>query len=67
MLKNRGKIPDIAYDGILSKGGALQDEEHMICLQKNGDANFVYLDAANDFEGFTNDSSPFDCTLNIRR
>lgn len=63
MLKNRGKIPDIAYDGILSKGGSLQDEEHMICLQNNGDANFVYLDASNDFEGFTNDTTPFDCTL----
>ena len=63
MLKNQGKIPDIAYDGIVSKGGSLQDEEHMICLQNNGDANFVYLDAANDFEGFTSDATPFDCTL----
>ena len=63
LFKNKGDIPDIAYDGIFSPGGSLQDEEHKICMQNNGEARFVYLDAAHDFEGFTNDRSPFDCQL----
>ena len=64
MYKNSGKIPDIAYDGIFAPGGSLQDDEHKLCLQNNGAAQFVYLDAAHDFEGMTNDQSPFDCRLN---
>ena len=44
--------------------GDLQDEEHKICIQNNGAASFVYLDAGHDFEGFTNDQSPFDCLIN---
>ena len=64
MYKNSGKIPDIAYDGIFAPGGSLQDEEHKLCLRNNGAAHFVYLDAAHDFEGMTNDQSPFDCRLN---
>jgi hypothetical protein len=63
-VKNSANIPDIAYDGIFAPGGSLQDEEHKICIQNNGEASFVYLDAGHDFEGFTNDQSPFDCTLN---
>ena len=63
LFKNKGNIPDIAYDGIFSPGGSLQDEEHKICMQNNGEARFVYLDATHDFEGFTNDRSPFDCQL----
>ena len=64
LVKNRGNIPDIAYDGIFAPGGSLQDEDHKLCIQNNGDTSFVYLDAAHDFEGFTNDQSPFDCSLN---
>ena len=64
LYKNSGKIPDIAYDGIFAPGGSLQDEDHKLCMQNNGDARFVYLDASHDFEGLTNDKSPFDCTLN---
>jgi len=61
MLKNRLRIPDIAYDGILAEGGSLQDENHKICLYDNGKTNFVYLDAANDFDDFSNDTTPFAC------
>ena len=64
LVKNSGNIPDIAYDGIFAPGGSLQDEEYKICIQNNGEASFVYLDAAHDFEGFTNDQSPFDCLIN---
>ncbi len=44
------KIPDIAYDGILSEGANLQDSEHKICIKDNGVFNFVFMDAANDFQ-----------------
>ena len=64
ILKNSGAIPDIAYDGIFASGGSLQDEEHKLCIQNNGEVSFVYLDAGHDFEGFTNDQSPFDCSIN---
>ncbi|MGB1448708.1 MAG: parallel beta-helix domain-containing protein [Flavobacteriaceae bacterium] len=64
LIKNSGNIPDIVYDGILPPEASLQDDEHKLCIQNNGAASFVYLDAAHDFEGFTNDQSPFDCILN---
>jgi parallel beta-helix repeat protein len=64
VVKNSANIPDIAYDGIFAPGGSLQDDEHKICIQNNGAASFVYLDAGHDFEGFTNDQSPFDCLIN---
>ncbi|MGB2403862.1 MAG: parallel beta-helix domain-containing protein [Flavobacteriaceae bacterium] len=64
LMKNSASIPDIVYDGILAEGGSLQDDEHKLCLQNNGEASFVYLDAANDLEGFTQDQTPFNCTLN---
>ena len=64
LMKNSINIPDIAYDGILPPGASLQDEAHKICVQNNGKASFVYLDAAHEFEGFTNDQTPFDCKLN---
>lgn len=64
VVKNSAYIPDIAYDGIFAPGGSLQDDEHKICIQNNGAASFVYLDAGHDFESFTNDQSPFDCLIN---
>ena len=57
------KIPDIAYDGILPEGANLQDSEHKICLRDNGALNFVFMDAANDFENFSNEVSPYLCIL----
>lgn len=63
LVKNGAKIPDIAYDGMIDSSGSLQDEEHKLCIQNNGEAHFVYLDAGNNFEGFTTDVTPFDCTL----
>ena len=62
-FKNGASIPDIAYDGILPKGNKLQDPELKICIQNNGDASFAYLDAAHDFEAFSNDLKPFDCSI----
>ena len=63
LFKNGASIPDIAYDGILPKGKNLQDPELKICIQNNGDASFAYLDAEHDFEAFSNDLRPFDCSI----
>ena len=62
-FKNSGSIPDITYDGILPKGTRLHDPEVKICIQNNGEASFAYLDAAHDFENFSNDLSPFNCII----
>ncbi|MDB9821995.1 right-handed parallel beta-helix repeat-containing protein [Flavobacteriaceae bacterium] len=64
LYKNKSSIPDIAYDGIISPDGSLQDDEHKLCIRNNANASFVYLDASHDFEGFTSDKTPFDCKLN---
>ena len=64
LFKNKFNIPDIAYDGILPEGASLQDKDHTICFGDNGTFNFVFMDAANDFAGFSNDPSPFLCSRN---
>lgn len=63
-LKNKVQIPDIVYDGILPEGSKLQGQINKLCLRKNGNINFVYLDAANDFKAFSNDQDIFTCSLN---
>ena len=65
LLKNKRIIPDVVYDGILPKGAKLQDDQHKICLEDNGEINFVYMDAANEFENFSNDLEPFNCKLKM--
>lgn len=60
-FKNGFKIPDIAYDGIIAEDGELQDQAHLICLKNNEGASFAFLDASNDFEGFTTDVNMFEC------
>ena len=37
--------------------------EYKICVKNNGDINFVVLDAANDFEKFSNDLGSYDCEI----
>tara|TARA_A200000159_G_scaffold163209_1_gene188842 strand:- start:2315 stop:3589 length:1275 start_codon:yes stop_codon:yes gene_type:complete len=60
-FKNGARIPDIAYDGILPEGVQLQDPSVKLCIDDNGVASFAFLDAANDFENFSNDLTPFNC------
>lgn len=60
-FKNDARIPDIAYDGIFPEGVQLQDPSVKLCIDDNGAASFVFLDAANDFENFSNDLTPFNC------
>ncbi|MFQ3335445.1 MAG: parallel beta-helix repeat protein [Candidatus Arcticimaribacter sp.] len=65
IFKNKMVIPDVVYDGILPDGAIIQDENHKICIGDHGDFNFVFMDAANDFEAFSNDLSPFICSLDL--
>jgi parallel beta-helix repeat protein len=60
-FKNGARIPDIAYDGIFPEGVQLQDPSVRLCIDDNGAASFAFLDAANDFENFSNDLTPFYC------
>ena len=62
-LKNKMTIPDIVYDGILPENIPLQSPEYKICIDNNGEINFVMMDAANDFENFSNDQTPFHCKM----
>jgi hypothetical protein len=62
-FKNKAKIPDIAYDGILPIDAKLSDPSVKVCIRNNGDASFAYLDAANEFEYFSNDLRPFNCII----
>ncbi len=65
IFKNKMVVPDIVYDGILPDGAKIQDENHKICIGDNGDFNFVFMDAANDFKTFSNDLTPFICSLDL--
>ena len=65
LFKNKATIPDVVYDGILPDGASLQDDEHKICIVDNGAFNFVFMDAAHDFDAFSNDVSPYTCTLDL--
>ncbi|MDB4014987.1 right-handed parallel beta-helix repeat-containing protein [Flavobacteriaceae bacterium] len=65
LFKNKATIPDVVYDGILPEGASLQDDEHKICIGDNGTFNFVFMDAAHDFDAFSNDVSPYTCTLDL--
>jgi parallel beta-helix repeat protein len=65
LFKNKATIPDVVYDGILPDGATLQDAEHKICIGDNGTFNFVFMDAAHDFDAFSNDVSPYTCILDL--
>ena len=67
VIKNGLKIPDVAYDGILPKDYYLKDStispDYKICVKNNGKINFVVMDAANDFEKFSNDLNGYECDI----
>ena len=48
--------PDIAFDGIRPN-----DADPQICIDSNGAAKLVMLDAANDFEGWNENAELFRC------
>jgi hypothetical protein len=61
------KIPDIAYDGILPKDYYLPcqviNPKYRVCIKNNGSINFAALDAANDFNEFSNDVRNYECEI----
>ena len=67
VMKNGLKIPDVAYDGILPKDYYLKDNtispDYKICVKNNGKINFVVMDAANDFEKFSNELNGYECDI----
>ena len=67
VMKNGLKIPDVAYDGILPRDFYLKDRtispDYKICVKNNGKINFVVMDAANDFEKFSNELNGYECDI----
>jgi len=67
VMKNKLQIPDIAYDAILPSNYLLENNtpnpDYKICVKNNGEINFVAMDAANDFEKFSNDLNDYKCDV----
>ncbi len=67
VMKNGLKIPDVVYDGILPKDYYLKNStinpDYKICVKNNGKINFVIMDAANDFEKFSNELYGYECDI----
>ena len=59
-------IPDIIYDGIIDET-LLNVQEDLnplnICIENNGNATFLNLDASNNFKNMSLDMTPFKCNL----
>ncbi len=59
-------IPDIIIDGIVDYkkyGKNIISNPHKICIENNGNATFLNLDAENNFENMSTDISDFECSL----
>ena len=58
-------IPDIIYDGIIdseiTKNGNVINE-YRICIKNNKNADFVNLNAGNNFNDMSQDLSQHDCS-----
>ena len=71
VFKNGMKIPDIAYDGILPEDYYIKDKqinpEYRVCIKNNGAINFAALDAANDFNEFSNEVGNYDCEVEFEK
>ncbi|PWJ44901.1 parallel beta-helix domain-containing protein [Sediminitomix flava] len=66
LVKLGMEIPDIIVDGILPENYLDENgkilPQYRFCIENNGEALFVSLDAANDFENFTTDGSDYTCS-----
>ena len=67
VMKNKLQIPDVAYDAILPSNyfldNSIPNPDYKICVKNNGKINFVAMDAANDFEKFSNDLGDYACDV----
>ena len=71
VFKNGMKIPDIAYDAILPEDYYIQGQqinpEYKVCIKNNGAINFAALDAANDFNEFSNEVGNYECEVEFEK
>ena len=71
IMKNRLRIPDVAYDAILPEDYFIDNNtpnpEYKICIKNNGKINFVAMDAANDFEKFSSDLNDYECEVEFEK
>ena len=71
VFKNGMKIPDIAYDAILPEDYYIQGQqinpEYKVCIKNNGVINFAALDAANDFNEFSNEVGNYECEVEFEK
>ena len=71
VFKNGMKIPDIAYDAILPEDYYIQGQqinpEYKVCIKNNGAINFAALDAANDFNEFSNEVVNYECEVEFEK
>jgi hypothetical protein len=59
-------MPAILFDGILNPqklAGKRLPDDLRICIQNNGDANFMNYDAGGHFKHVSRDLSPYNCSL----
>jgi parallel beta-helix repeat protein len=56
-------LGDILYDGIVDAKNPNAREDSKICVQNNGGATFLNLDAGNDFKHASRDLAPYDCSF----
>ena len=58
-------VPDIIIDGIVDYEKYDKDiaNPHRICIENNGNATFLNLDAANEFKNMSIDIGAFECSL----
>ena len=58
-------VPDIIVDGIVDyeKYDKNIANPHRICIENNGNATFLNLDAANEFKNMSIDIGAFECSL----
>ena len=67
-LKFGKDVPDIVYDGILDADKLDENKQlkpgYQLCIKDNKNAQFVNLDAENDFKNISREVSSHNCSLN---
>lgn len=57
-----GPIPQILWDGYTNPEWSADGDEFTHCIVNNGDADFINCDWENQFESYSTDASPHNCT-----
>ena len=56
-------LGDIIYDGIVDAKNPNAKEDSRICVQNNGGATFLNLDAGNNAKHYSRDLAPYNCSF----